>query len=74
MNTTIMQELAKLSVDESRALNDDLWDSIESDQSLPPVSDEVARLLDERYRDSIESPNQRSTTLKEIAARHGISL
>ncbi len=74
MNANIMQELAKLSIEERRALIEDLWDSIESEQALPPISDELARLLDERYRDSIENPDQKTETLKEIAARHRISL
>ena len=74
MNATIMQELAKLSIEERRALIEDLWDSIESEQALPPISDELAQLLDERYRDFVENPDQKTETLKEIAARHGISL
>ncbi len=74
MNALILQEIAKLSIEERRALIDDLWDSIETEQALPPLSEELAVLLDERYRDSIEKPDQKSYTLEQIARRHGIKL
>jgi putative addiction module component (TIGR02574 family) len=74
MNATILQEIAKLTVEERRALIDALWDSIETEQALPPLSEELARLLDERYRDSLENLNQKAYTLEEIAGRHGIKL
>jgi hypothetical protein len=31
-------------------------------------------MLDERLKDSIERPDERTYTLQEIAARHGIKL
>jgi putative addiction module component (TIGR02574 family) len=74
MNGTIFQEIAKLSVEERRALIDALWDSIETEQALPPVSEELAQLLDERYHSSLENPDQKFYTLEEIARRHGVKL
>ncbi|TWT04028.1 addiction module protein [Reyranella sp. CPCC 100927] len=70
----LLHEIAKLSVEERRALIDDLWDSIETEQALPPLSDELAHLLDARYRESVENPDQKSYTLEEIAGRHGVKL
>jgi putative addiction module component (TIGR02574 family) len=74
MNATILKEIAKLSVEERRALIDDLWDSIETEQALPPITEELAHLLDERHRDSVDRPDQKSYTLEEIARRHGLKL
>lgn len=48
MNAILMKELSKLSVEERRALIDDLWDSIESELDALPVSDDVGKLLDRR--------------------------
>ncbi|HEX2884813.1 hypothetical protein [Vineibacter terrae] len=74
MNAKLLDEIAKLSIEERRALIDDLWDSIETEQALMPLSGDLAVLLDERHRDSIENPDQETYTLKEIAERHGIKL
>jgi putative addiction module component (TIGR02574 family) len=74
MNAAILQEIAKLSVEERRALIDALWDGIETEQALPPVSEELAQLLDERYHDLLANPDQKVDTLDDIAKRHGIKL
>jgi hypothetical protein len=64
MNAILLREIGKLGVEERRALIDDLQDSIEAEQVPPP--------LDARLKDSIERPHERTYTLWEIAARHGI--
>lgn len=74
MNAILLREIAKLSVEERRALIDDLWDSIEAEQALPPLSDAQAALLDARLKDSIDRPDEPTFTLQDIAARHGIKL
>lgn len=74
MNAILLREIGKLSVEERRALIDDLWDSIEAEQALPPLDPAQAALLDERLKDSIERPDEQTYTLQEIAARHGIKL
>jgi putative addiction module component (TIGR02574 family) len=48
MNAMLMKELSKLSIEERRALIDDLWDSIDSELDAAPISEEVGKLLDER--------------------------
>lgn len=74
MNATLMEELSKLSVEERRALIDDLWDSIESELDSLPVPDDVGELLDQRAEELARDPNQRKFTLEEIAARNNIKL
>lgn len=70
----LMKELAKLSIEERRALIDDLWDSIESELDAAPVSAEVGELLDERAEALARDPAQKKFTLKEIAARNNVKL
>ena len=72
MNAALMKELSKLSVEERRALIDDLWDSIESELDALPVSDDVGKLLDQRADALARDPRQRKFTLEEIAARNTI--
>ncbi len=74
MNAMLMKELAKLSIEERRALIDDLWDSIESELDAGPVSVEVGELLDERAEALARDPGQKKFTLKEIAARNNVKL
>ncbi len=74
MNAALMKELSKLSVEERRALIDDLWDSIESELDALPVSDDVGKLLDQRADALARDPRQRKFTLEEIAARNNINL
>lgn len=74
MNATLMKELSKLSVEERRALIDDLWDSIESELDALPISDDVGKLLDQRAEALVRDPHQRKFTLEEIAARNNIKL
>lgn len=74
MNAILLREIAKLSVEECRALIDDLWDSIEAEHALPPLTQEQAALLDARLKDSIERPHEPTYTLEQIAARRGIKL
>jgi putative addiction module component (TIGR02574 family) len=69
MNAALMKKLSKLSIDDRRALIDDLWDSIESELDSLPVSKEVGRLLDERAAQA-RDPKRKKFTLKQIAARH----
>ena len=40
-----MKELSKLSVEERRALIDDLWESIDSELGAAPISEETGKLL-----------------------------
>lgn len=74
MNAMLMKELSKLSIEERRALIDDLWDSIESELDALPVSDEIGKLLDRRAEALARDPGQRKFTLEEIAARNSIKL
>ena len=71
MNVALMKELSKLSIDDRRALIDDLWDSIESELDAAPVTEEVGRLLDERAA-LARDPKRKKFTLKQIAARHNV--
>ena len=73
MNAALMKELSKLSIDDRRALIDDLWDSIESELDAAPITEEVGRLLDERAA-LARDPNRKKFTLKQIAARHNVKL
>ena len=73
MNVALMKELSKLSIDDRRALIDDLWDSIESELDAAPVTEEVGRLLDERAA-LASDPKRKKLTLKQIAARHNVKL
>ncbi len=73
MNATLMKKLSKLSIDDRRALIDDLWDSIESELDTAPVTKEVSRLLDERAA-LARDPKRKKFTLKQIAARHNVRL
>jgi putative addiction module component (TIGR02574 family) len=74
MNAMLMKELSKLSVEERRALIDDLWDSIDSELDAAPVSEEVGRLLDRRAETLARDPTQKKFTLEEIAARRNVKL
>jgi putative addiction module component (TIGR02574 family) len=74
MNAMLMKELSKLSVEERRALIDDLWDSIDSELDAAPVSEEVGKLLDERAETLARDPTQKKFTLEEIAARRNVKL
>lgn len=74
MNAILMKELSKLSVEERRALIDDLWDSIESELDALPVSDDVGKLLDRRAEALARDPGRRKFTLEEIAGRNNIKL
>lgn len=74
MNAMLMKELSKLSIDERRALIDDLWDSIDSELAAAPVSEEVGTLLDRRAAALASDPNQRKFTLQEIAERRNVKL
>ena len=73
MNVALMKELSKLSIDDRRALIDDLWDSIESELAAAPVTEEVGRLLDERAA-LARDPKRKKFTLRQIAARHNVKL
>jgi putative addiction module component (TIGR02574 family) len=74
MNAMLMKELSKLSIEERRALIDDLWDSIDSELGAGPISDDVGKLLDSRAEVLASAPNQKKITLHEIAARHKVKL
>jgi putative addiction module component (TIGR02574 family) len=74
MNAMLMKELAKLSIEERRALIDDLWDSIDNELDTPPLSEEVGKLLDERAEALARDPDQKKFTLQEIAARNNVKL
>jgi len=74
MNATLMKELSKLSVEERRALIDDLWDSIESELDALPIPEDVGKLLDQRAEALARDPDRRKFTLEEIAVRNNIKL
>ncbi|OFW97920.1 MAG: hypothetical protein A3D94_04590 [Alphaproteobacteria bacterium RIFCSPHIGHO2_12_FULL_66_14] len=74
MNAMLMKELSKLSIEERRALIDDLWDSIESELDGGTVSAELGELLDKRAEALARDPAQKKFTLKEIAARNNVKL
>jgi putative addiction module component (TIGR02574 family) len=73
MNATLMKKLSKLSIDDRRALIDDLWDSIETELDAAPVTKEVSRLLDQRAA-LARDPKRKKFSLKQIAARHNVRL
>jgi putative addiction module component (TIGR02574 family) len=73
MNAALMKQLSKLSIDDRRALIDDLWDSIESELNGQPISEELGKLLDERAV-LASDPKRKRYTLKQIAARHNVKL
>jgi putative addiction module component (TIGR02574 family) len=74
MNAMLMKELSKLSIEERRALIDDLWDSIDNELDAAPVSEEVGKLLDERAEALARDPAQKKFTLQEIAGRNNVKL
>ena len=74
MNAILMSELSKLTIEERRALIDDLWDSIENELDAAPVSEVVGKLLDARMEALDRDPGQEKYTLKEIAARLNVRL
>lgn len=74
MNAMLMKELSKLSIEERRALIDDLWDSIDSELDAGPISEEIAKMLDKRADALARDPNQKKHTLQEIAARRNVKL
>jgi putative addiction module component (TIGR02574 family) len=74
MNVVLMKELSKLSIEERRALIDDLWDSIDSELDAAPISDDVGKLLDERAEALARDPHQKKYTLREIAERRNVKL
>lgn len=74
MNAMLMEELSKLSIEERRALIDDLWDSIDSELDAAPVSEEVGKLLDERAEALARNPSRKKFTLQEIASRNNSKL
>jgi len=74
MNAMLMKELSKLSIEERRALIDDLWDSIDNELDAAPVSEEVGKLLDERAEALARNPAQKKFTLQEIAGRNNVKL
>ncbi|MPZ31664.1 MAG: hypothetical protein GEV13_11825 [Rhodospirillales bacterium] len=71
MKSTLIEELSKLSIEERRALIDDLWDSIESDLDASPVSDNVGKLHDKRAGALARDLSQKKFTLEEMVARSG---
>jgi len=73
MNVALMKKLSKLSIDDRRALIDDLWDSIESELDAFPVTEEVGRMIDERAA-LARDPRRKKFSLKQIAARHNVRL
>ena len=73
MNVALMKKLSKLSIDDRRALIDDLWDGIESELDALPVTEEVGRMIDERAA-LARDPKRKKFSLKQIAARHNVRL
>ncbi len=74
MNATPMNELSKLSIEERRAMIDDLWDSIDSELDAGPIPEETGKMLDERADALARDLNQKKYTLQEIAARRNVKL
>jgi putative addiction module component (TIGR02574 family) len=74
MNTMLMKELSKLSVEERRALIDDLWDSIGSELDAAPMSEVTGKLLDDRAAALARDPHQKKYTLQEIVERRNVKL
>ncbi len=70
----LMKELSKLSIEERRALIDDLWDSIDSELDAGPIPEEIGKMLDRRADALVRDPNQKKYTLQEIAARRNVKL
>ena len=73
MNVALMKQLSKLSIDDRRALIDDLWDSFESELDALPVTKEVGRMIDERAA-LTRDPKRKKFSPKQIAARHNVRL
>ncbi len=74
MNAMLMNELSKLSIEERRALIDDLWDSIDSELDAGPIPEEIGKMLDKRADALARDANQKKYTLQEIAARRNVKL
>ena len=73
MSVALMKKLSKLSIDDRRALIDDLWDSIESELDAVPLTEEVGRMIDERAALACDR-KRKKFSLKQIAARHNVRL
>ena len=73
MNASLMKKLSMLSIDDRRALIDDLWSSIESELDATPITKEIGSLLDERAK-LVRDPKRKKYSLEEIAARHNVRL
>jgi putative addiction module component (TIGR02574 family) len=74
MNAMPINELSKLSIEERRALIDDLWDGIDSELDAGPVPEEIGKMLDERAEALARDPNRKKYSLQEIAARRKVKL
>jgi putative addiction module component (TIGR02574 family) len=74
MNATLRQEIAKLSLEERLELVDTIWTDVEAAQLEPQLTPEQEAILDDRHRDLLRRPDMPRKTLKEIAAKLGVSL
>lgn len=72
-NETLRQEIAKLPVEDRKRLIDEIWDDIEAEID-PELTAEQEALLEERYQEDVRNPDAPRKTLKEIAAKLGVSL
>lgn len=74
MNAMLAKELPKLSIEERRALIDNVWDSSESELETVLLSEEAGRLLDDRAAALARVPGRKKFTRHEIAARRNVKL
>ena len=73
MNATRRQQIAKLTREERLELIESIWDDIEA-EIKPELTPGQAALLDERCQEHLRNPDAPRKTLKEIAAKLGVSL
>jgi putative addiction module component (TIGR02574 family) len=62
-----------LGTEEKRELNEELWNSLDADSEVPPMSDELFAELERRAKWSKANPG-RGTTIQEIARELGVKL
>jgi putative addiction module component (TIGR02574 family) len=66
-NSSTLKQIKRLSVDKRIELVQEVWDSIAEDRGVPPMTDELRALLEQRLAEDKASPND-VVTWEEIKA------
>lgn len=74
MNNTLRHQIARLSLEERLELVETIWSDVELAGLEPELTPAQEAILDERYRQLLDNPDAPRKTLKEIAAKLGVSL